>query len=138
MSEKTRWNDPADRIVSAYVSLAEGNICVMACESYVTQERTLTPSLFLFFLLILLAPFSVCALFSSPSVFLAPMGYGGHRSPVATGGTSGEPQEEYLLLVPQVSGSSLDALTSKGTREPARNSGNCGEASSPLYTHDIF
>jgi len=27
-------------------------------------------------------------------------GYGGHRSPVATGGTSGEPQEEYLLLVP--------------------------------------
>jgi len=36
VSERTRWNDPADRIVSAYVSLAEGNICVMACESYVT------------------------------------------------------------------------------------------------------
>ena len=48
VSERTRWNDPADRIVSAYVSLAEGNICVMACESYVTQERTATPSLSLF------------------------------------------------------------------------------------------
>lgn len=45
VSERTRWNDPADRIVSAYMSLAEGNICVMACESYVTQERTSTPSL---------------------------------------------------------------------------------------------
>lgn len=130
MSERTRWNDPVDRIVSAYVSLAEGNICVMACESYVTQERTSTPSLFLFFLpSVPLAPFSVCALFSSPSVFLAPVGYGGHRSPVATGGTSGEPQEEYLLLVPRASGSSSDAPASEETREPDRNSANRGEVS---------
>lgn len=101
MSERTRWNDPADRIVSAYVSLAEGNICVMACESYVTQERTSTPSLSFSSFFLFLLPLSWCVLSSRVfSVFLAPMGYGGHRSPVATGGTSGEPQEEYLLLVP--------------------------------------
>lgn len=93
-------------------------------------------SLFLFFLPVPLAPFSVCALFS---VFLAPTGYGGHRSPVATGGTSGEPQEEYLLLVPRASGSSSDAPTSKETRVPDRNSANRGRrVSDPLYILDIF
>lgn len=96
-------------------------------------------SLFHFFLPVPLAPFSVCALFSSPSVFLAPMGYGGHRSPVATGGTSGEPQEEYLLLVPRASGSSSDAPTSKEMRVPGRNSANRGRRiSDPLYVLDIF
>jgi len=54
------------------------------------------------------APFSACALFSSFLVFLPRVGYGGHRSPIATGGTSGEPQEEYLLLLepPEFSSSS--------------------------------
>lgn len=100
-----------------------------------THLDSLPLSLSLFFLLVPLAPFSVCALFSSSSVFLAPVGYGGHRSPVATDGTSGEPQEEYLLLVPRASGSSSDAPTSKETREPDRNSANRGEASSPLLDH---
>jgi len=63
VSERTRWNDPADRIVSAYVSLAEGNICVMACESYVTQERIarlpLLLSVSLSLSLLLLGPSSV-------------------------------------------------------------------------------
>jgi len=104
-----RWNDPADRIVSAYVSLAEGNICVMACESYVTQERTSTLFLFLSSLslslfLFLSCPFlDTCALFSASLCLPSSRkGYGGHRSPVATGGTSSEPQEENIFfLYPQ-------------------------------------
>lgn len=106
VSERTRWNDPADRIVSAYVSLAEGNICVMACESYVTQERTSSPSLSLFSIFLFLScPFlGTCALFSASLCLPSShKGYGGHRSPVATGGTSGEPQEEniFFLYPPQ-------------------------------------
>jgi len=85
-----------------------------------------------------LLPVSRCALFSNLSVFLASMGYGGHRSPVATGGTSGEPQEEYLLLVPRASWSSMDAPTSEETREPNGNSTNREEAPSFLYILDIF
>lgn len=102
VSERTRWNDPADRIVSAYVSLAEGNICVMACESYVTQERTSSPSLSLFSIFLFLScPFlGTCALFSASLCLPSShKGYGGHRSPVATGGTSGEPQEENIFFL---------------------------------------
>jgi len=76
VSERTRWNDPADRIVSAYVSLAEGNICVMACESYVTQERIARlPLLLLLLLLSLSLPLPSCPTcpfhgVSSPSLSL--------------------------------------------------------------------
>lgn len=90
--------------------------------------------LFLFPLLVPHAPFSTCALFSSFLVFLPLIGYGGHRSPIATGGTSGEPQEEYLLLKPPES-LGLRPKSSKKTRKIERNSTNRLKEERSCFSH---